>query len=150
MYYPKVKKEKLCTCMYQVSLGEEEFTCLESEIVCLHALLQPSHSVIETAHRADLTEEEMIKVLSETRWLESYLLSASCFKSLRQFWSAPRTTIMGRCTIFQGAVGWYTVLQMGLQNELGMSPKCCNMRIEMSNWKLLHVQLITPEMLAMP
>lgn len=67
MYYPKVKKEKLCTCMYQVSLGEEEFTCLESEIVCLHALLQPSHSVIETAHRADLTEEEMIKVLSETR-----------------------------------------------------------------------------------
>lgn len=27
---------------------------------------QPSHSVIETAHRADLTEEEMIKVLSET------------------------------------------------------------------------------------
>ena len=50
-----------------ISSGQEEFTCLESEIVCLHALLQPSHSVIETAHRADLTEEEMIKVLSETR-----------------------------------------------------------------------------------
>lgn len=50
-----------------ISSGEEEFTCLESEIVCLHALLQPSHSVIETAHRADLTEEEIIKVLSETR-----------------------------------------------------------------------------------
>lgn len=50
-----------------ISSGEGEFTCLESEIVCLHALLQPSHSVIETAHRADLTEEEMIKVLSETR-----------------------------------------------------------------------------------
>ena len=58
--------------MYHVSearltAGEEEFTFEESEIVSLHAFLQPSHSVIETAHRADLTEEEMIKVLSETR-----------------------------------------------------------------------------------
>ena len=92
MNYPKVKVRgkpvhvHARTCTMNLKLGwlQERKSLLvkESEIVCLHALLQPSHCVIETAQRTELTEEEMKKVISDTRWLESYyLLSATCYMS---------------------------------------------------------------------
>lgn len=74
IYHPKVKKEEVCTCTVYLEQGwlqerNSLLSCYKSET--LHVLSQPSHCVIETAHRADLTGEELMKVISDTRWLNS-------------------------------------------------------------------------------